>query len=134
MVSDTLRVMATYEQKHLAVLEDMQRQIETAPVDDEFRRGLLLEVPRMVQNRRDDMVRSAERDREIMEMMSQIAEMLGASRARWQMQGDQLLFSRQSDLDEFRRRMKALEHLQSMQQAKVDERLRKARDAADSLR
>ena len=134
IANDLRRVVTTYRQKNLAIFEEMSEKLATLPIDDVLKRDLNAGVQSTMQANRAAAVRLWDQEQQLAEMLSQIAEMLGSSRARWQMQGDKFLFSRQSDLEDFKQRMTALQKLQDLQQAEMESRLRQARGKLDTLK
>lgn len=134
IATDVRRVVTNYRQRNLAIFEEMSEKLATVPINDVLKRDLNAGVQSTMQANRAAAVRLWDQEQQLAEMLGQIAEMLGSSRARWQMQGDKFLFSKQSDLEEFRQRMTALQKLQAMQQAEMESRLRQARGRLDTLK
>lgn len=133
IVNDVRRLATNYRHKNLAVFDELSLQIDAAPINDEYRRGLKVGAERGVQTGREFAMRSWDLEQQLIEMLSEIAEMLGASRARWQMQGENFVFARKSDLDEFNLKMANFDRLSQVQLAATETRMREVREKLDKL-
>ncbi|MEY4564028.1 MAG: hypothetical protein RLZZ618_3305 [Pseudomonadota bacterium] len=127
-------IVARYRQKTREIFPQMRQDIEAASLDSETRRGMLTGFDKSTERGQAQADEVWGLEEQVLSQIEDAANFLGQTRSAWQVDGGQVAFHRQADLDSFNALMAKVQATIAQQEQLQSASLRKAKDSLQKLK